>query len=364
MKKIFLYFTLTFLFVTSAALACTDFRIKAKDGSVLVARTLEFALDLHSNLMSTPRNKIFATQTNDGKPGLSWKNQYGYVYLDGLNTGFVVDGMNEAGLSIEALYLPGETEYQAVPTGKEKQALPYLFFGDWILGNFKNVEEVKQSISSVFVFAQKIPQAKDAIFPLHFAITDKAGNSLVIEFVHGDSIVYDNILGILTNAPTFDWHITNLRNYVNLTPVTPKPVVDSGITFAVTGQGSGMLGLPGDVSPPSRFVKMAVMLKAVVVPADAVEALNTAQHVINNVDIPVGFVRESAKMDPATNESTQWTVFKDLSNHIFYYRTYKDTSLRSVDLSKVNFDPTAAQLKMPIDSKQFIEDMTQKFIGS
>lgn len=354
---------ITFLLGITTSFACTDFRIQAKDGSVLITRSMEFALDLKSNLVSVSRNMLFTTTAPNGKPGLSWKNKYAYLFLDALNTSRVVDGMNEQGLSYEALYLPGETQYQTVPVGQEAHALPYLFFGDYILGNFKSVDEVKQALNSFYLFPQEIPEAKNFIFPLHFSIFDNTGKGIVIEYVAGKMNVYDNQLGILTNAPTYNWQITNLRNYISLSPTSPAPVVDNGITFVSTGQGSGMLGLPGDTSPPSRFVKISVLLKTIYSSNNAVEALNAAQHVINNVDIPLGFVREIQNINKVTSELTQWVVFKDLTHKIFYYRTYGDLTLHAVDLNKINVMPNAPQQRMSIISPQYVIDMTQKFMG-
>ena len=81
---------------------------------------------------------------------------------------------------------------------------------------------------------------------------------MVIEYVNGAAHVYDNPIGVFTNSPAFDWHITNLRNYVNLSPINVAPVKLSGKTLKGLGQGSGLLGLPGDYTPPSRFVRAAV----------------------------------------------------------------------------------------------------------
>jgi len=345
-------------------MACTDIRVTAKDGTVLIGRSMEFAVDMNSRLMSTPRGKIFTNSTNDGQPALSWKNRYGYVFLDGFNIGAPIDGLNEHGLSLEGLYLPGETQYQTIPKGQENQGLPYFRFGDWVLGNFKTVDEVKQALSRVYVFAQKTPQTKNLIFPLHFSIYDASGKGIVVEYVGGKMNVYDNNIGVLTNSPAYHWQTSNLRNYLNLSPSTPKPVIDRGAFFVATGQGGGMVGLPGDSSPPSRFVKMSVMLRTAFTPDNADGALNLAQHIINNVDIPLGFVRETQNVNTATNELTQWVVFKDLTHKILYYRTYNDLTLRAINLTKLNFSAESPVLTMPIQSKQSIVDMTPLFISS
>ncbi len=356
--------TAILLCVSIKSIACTDFRLTAQDGTIVIARSLEFAQDLKSSLMTSPRGKKFSDTAPDGKPGMNWTAKYGYVFLDALDSGITVDGMNEQGLSVEALYLPNETQYQTVPDGKDNQAIAYFHLGDWILGNFKTVDEVKQALPTVYVFSQALPQFNNFVFPIHFAVYDNSGKGLVIEFINGKLTTYDNEVGVMTNSPAYSWHITNLRNYVNLTPAQPKPIIDNGIKFIATGQGAGMMGLPGDISPPSRFVKVSIMKNTVLAPNNANEAVNIAQHIINNVDIPLGFVREGQASDKASSELTQWVVFKDLTHKMFYYRTYGDLTLHAVDLTKLNLAENSPILKMPITSKQYVMDMTKQFMGA
>lgn len=348
------------LMTTNSAQACTDFRLTAKDGTIVISRSMEFSVDMQSNLRSSPRNRVITTMSNNKTPAMSWKAKYGYLYVDGMNQEVALDGMNEMGLAFEALYLPGEAQYQTVPAGKDSQSLPYLYFGDWILGNFKTVDEVRQALASIYVFEQTIPTLGDMIFPLHFSIYDSTGKGLVVEYVKGKLNIYDNDVGILTNSPTYDWQVTNLRNYLNLSPYSPSPITANGLTFAATGQGAGMFGLPGDISPPSRFAKTAFMLKTTYPAADAASEVNLAQHIINNVDIPAGFVRALSNGKDSF-ETTQWVVFKDLTHKVFYYRTYNDMTIRSVAMDKLNFASDAPALKMPLSQAPTIMDMTQIF---
>jgi len=362
MKKILIAIA-TFFSTVSIGLACTDFRVMAEDGSVIVTRSMEFSIDMKSNLISSPREKEFKMIASNGKPGLTWKAKYGYIFLDSMGLGVPVDGMNEEGLSYEALLFPDEAGYQTVTDTNAAQAISYLHFGDWILGNFKTVDEVREAVKNIVVIDEKLPQLDNQSFPVHFSIFDKSGKGVVIEYVKGKLNVYDH-MGVMTNSPTYDWQVINLRNYVQLSPSNPKPIIAQGVTYAATGQGAGMLGLPGDISPPSRFVKMAVMLNTIQKPKDAAEALNVSQHMINNVDIPLGFVRENQNNNQATLELTQWVVFKDLTGKKMYYRTYDDLTLKEIDLAKVDLSPNAASLKMPIASSAFTVDMTEKFLGS
>jgi choloylglycine hydrolase len=339
----------------TSALACTDITLKAKDGTVLVARTMEFGPNLDSAIVSSPRAKIFKTKAPDGKPGLSWSSKYGYIFADYFHSGHPVDGINEKGLSFGYLYLPGYTQYPTVPKGEDSKALSYIDFADWVLGNFSSVAQVKKTLSHVDVFAKpsSFSNLKKVVFPLHAIITDAKGHSIVIEFVKGKVHVYNDKLGILTNSPTFDWQITNLKNYVNLSPYAPAPIKINGQTYSVTGQGSGMLGLPGDSTPPSRFVRMAVITSTVIPAKDAIAALVLAQHIIGNVDIPRGMVR-GEKGKKSALETTQWTVFKDLTHHILYFKSYDNSTLQSVAISKVDLSPNAKQLRIPISRSQIM----------
>lgn len=342
--------------------ACTDFRLTAKDGTILITRSMEFATDMQSNLRSSNHGRQVTALSPDGKPSLSWKVKYGYLSLDGLGQDIALDGINETGLTFEYLYLPGETQYQAVPADKFAQALPYYLLGDWILGNFKTVDEVKQALPNVFVYAGTFPSLGDIIFQAHAAVYDASGKGIVIEFVNGKVNVYDSI-GIMTNSPTYTWQVTNLRNYLNLSPYNPKPLTVNGLTYTSTGQGSGMVGLPGDVSPPSRFAKIAFMATAIYPAESLSDLLNQAEHLINNVDIPAGLAR-SLDNGKESSDITQWVVFKDITHKVLYYRTYNNMTLRAVSMSKVDFSDKAVRLKMPLAGNPTVIDMTAQFNGA
>lgn len=352
--------SLVFAFSVTPTQACTDFRLSATDGTLLITRSMEFGQDLQSNLRSSPRGRLFTTTTPNNKPGLSWNAKYGYVFVDGFNIDASFDGMNEAGLTFEYLYLPGETEYQTIPEGKDAQAIPYSQFGDWVLANFKSIDEVKAALNSIYVSNQIIPQIGNATLPAHASIYDSSGKGIVVEFYNNKINVYEHI-GIMTNSPKYDWHVTNLRNYINLSPDNPDPVVQKGMTYTSLGQGTGAVGLPGDASPPSRFVKIAFMLKNVNKAKNKDELINLAEHIINNVDLPSGFVRSQSEGKTIT-DTTQWVVFKDITHKKFYYRTYKDMTLQMLDMDKVNFSEKAPRLKMPIAGMPYAINITSRFL--
>lgn len=324
------------LMATSPALACTDVRIIAGDGSPTTVRTMEFALDLASEVQIVPRGVQFTSPGPRGN-GLSWTSKYGYVGMNAFAQPVATDGLNEKGLGFGALYLPGETKYPEVKPGEEQHALSNARFGNWVLGNFATVDEVREALKDVVVWAETVPQL-GSFSPLHYVIHDAAGKSIVIEFVDGQMHVYDNTVGVLTNSPTYEWHIQNLRNYVNLTPVNAAPIKIGNATYAGTGQGSGLKGLPGDPTPPSRFIMAAASAYLADKPADAKEALIVAEHVINRVDIPKGLVRDYSNGGKPTGDYTQWTTFRDHANKIYYWKSYNDPQLKAVDLNKLDFD--------------------------
>ena len=130
---------------------------------------------------------------------------------------------------------------------------PYEY-GNWLLGNFASVDEVKANFDKV-VLAPVVLDAIKQVPPVHFVVQDRSGKAVVIEPLNKSLKIYDNPLGVLTNSPTFDWHMTNLRNYVNLSATNVPPLNLGGVTLAQFGQGSGLRGLPGDFTPPSRFVR-------------------------------------------------------------------------------------------------------------
>ncbi len=322
------------LLAVSPALACTDVRLIAGDGSSMSVRTMEFAQDLGSALTIMPRGQN-AVSPGPKVNGLKWTSKYGYVGMTAFGMPLITDGMNEKGLGFGALYLPGETEYQSVASGDEAKALSNASFGNWVLGNFATVDEVRAAIGDVVVWGENVPQL-GSFAPLHYVVHDPDGKMLVIEYVGGKMKAYDGV-GVLTNSPTYDWHVQNLRNYVNLTPENAAPIKIGNVTYAGTGQGSGLKGLPGDPTPPSRFVMAAATAYLVDKPRDAKDALIVLQHLINRVDIPKGLVRDYTDGGKPMGDYTQWTTFRDHANKVYYWKTYNDPGLKAVDLKQLDF---------------------------
>ncbi|MEO1095611.1 MAG: linear amide C-N hydrolase [Cyanobacteria bacterium J06638_28] len=328
--------------------ASTDVRLIAEDESALTARTMDAQSGVNSRVIIQPRKAQFISPAPNDKAGLAWMGKYGFVYLDGFDLAVPMDGLNEVGLGMGALLLPGYTEYVAIGPNDSPIALSNLQFGAWILSQFATVEEVRLALSTVKVWGEPVPVFNDAFMPLRYVIHDANGSSLIVEFVEGNPRVYENEVGVLTNAPSYDWHLTNLQNYQQLSPVSTVSSETGTTSVGMTGQGSGWTGLPGDPTSTSRFVATAMTLAALPAPTDAVDALVMAQTLINRLEIPRGLVQYMTSNGVIEGDYTQWSVFRDHTNKVLYWRTEQDMTLRSLDLTTVDFDLATSRRVLPI----------------
>lgn len=335
--------------VGSSAQACTIFRVTADDGSIIVARSMEFAVDMKYDIVVVPRDRAYTSPAPDGKQGLTWKARNGYVGVGALGLPYgVTDGMNEKGLAIGVLWFESDMKWQTVGPNETPRALAQCMFADWVLGSFADVEELKREVRNVKVFAYADPNTRGMALNVHFAVYDAKGGSVVVEYEDGVCNVYDNPLGIMTNSPRFPWQVTNLRQYVGMTSEEPVAIKQAGATFTATGHGSGMIGLPGDITPPSRFVRLGVLTRFSDKQPNAQKNLILAQHIINTFDIPFGMVTDTMP-DKKTvlKESTQWVSFRDLTQRVLYFKTYENQNLRKIDLNKIDFTaPTLKRIPM------------------
>lgn len=317
---------------------CTGIFLKTTKKTYIYARTLEFGTDLQSQILFIPRNYNFKMLSPDNtENGLAWKTTYAALGANAFNlTGFI-DGINEKGLAGGLFYFPEFAKYQEVQPEYYNQSIPAWYLLTWILTNFSSVEEVKKNITSVFVTNLPLPGFGEV--PVHFIIHDSTGNSIVIEYIQGELQVHDNPLGVITNAPTFDWHLINLRNYVTVNALNVPPRKIDGITLEQLGQGSGMLGLPGDFTPPSRFVRAAFFQAYALTQETEQAAIQQAFHILHNFDIPQGAVRSSEEHF----EYTTWTSACDLYNKIYYWKPYSNFQLQKVKLMTHNLSAKKPQ---------------------
>jgi choloylglycine hydrolase len=338
---------------------CLSFRLTAKDGSVIVGRSQEFNADMRSNIIVVPRGQQFTGTAPNGGQGLTWDTKYAWMAANGLGMTLAADGQNEAGLGFGALYFPHFAEYEQVPAGQERRALANWEIGGWALSSFATVAEVRSGLSSVLVGDVVLPQVGGSM-PCHYIFYDRQGDCAVVEYVKGQRNVYDNPLGLMTNSPGFDWHVTNLTNYVNLSVTNVPPVDLAGLEIGPLSQGSGLRGLPGDWTAPSRFIRAVVMTQAVDTPGNAAQGVNLALHILNAFDISRGLVRPARSDTDGADDITYWATVKDLTNQIVYFRTYDNLALRMVDMKQVDTSTGGIKTVQMAGPADWVLDLTRE----
>lgn len=357
-----LHFFIAFLFLFFQSLvtsvwSCTGIQLKTKNGEYVNGRTVEFGLNLNLSGLVIPRNYAFKGTLPDGGSGLIYKAKYAAVGGGMFGEAAIADGMNEKGLAIGDFYFPGYAEYATITPQNQMHALSPTEFSNWILTQFATVDEVKAAIKSV-VIAPTTPKGWPVLPPFHYVVYDKTGKSIVIEPVKGQLVVHDNLIGVLTNSPTFDWHMTNLANYINLSPTNVAPITVDGMKIQQFGAGSGMHGLPGDFTPPSRFVRAAIFSNTAIPAENAEKGIFQVFHILNQFDIPEGAVRQTQGKE-FIPEYTLATIARDPQHLKLYFRTYEDQSIKMVDLNA--FDLNAAEIKrFSMQGTQPVQDVSKE----
>lgn len=334
MKKLFVIACLFFAFYFKAD-ACTGISMFSANGSYFQARTIEWAgSNLNSVYVVVPRDFSQTSYTPKGKNGMTFKSRFGYVGLSVQEKEFVAEGLNEAGLSAGLFYYPNYGSYLLYDEKYNSTTISDLQFVSWLLSQFASVEEVKANINKVRVVSLMGGDGSEAA--IHWRVGDSSGKQIVIEIEKGVPHIYDNPIGVITNAPGFQWHLTNLSNYINLTPVNPPAKEMYEFKVNPIGHGNGFLGLPGDFTPPSRFVRAAFFKSTAPILATPQETMMQCFHILNNFDIPIGMNFPKNEI-PDLPSATQWTSVIDLTNKEVYYKTFYNNAIRKIDLKEIDF---------------------------
>ncbi len=336
---------------------CGDFQLRTENGGVTCIRSMEFPIPMNSQLTVYSASQAQESRAPDGTAGLAWLPKYNFVGITVFGLKGPVEGMNEKGLTFGFLTFDG-SGYTTISDTEKGQALALMDVGTWILGNFADVKEVKKAIHGVKIWGEFV-EAIGQIPGLHIALHDAAGYNLVIEFINGRTHVHDNPVGVLTNDPSFDWHMKNLAQYNHLTNQPSKSMEINGTSLPTRGLGEGMSGLPGGWSSTDRFTRIATMVRFVGKLGDEKAAISAALHLSNNVDIPNNAVIGKLG-DKELSDQRLWLVIKDLVNKIFYFMG-NDFSLKCIDLNQINFKAVKHN-QIPIETEHLIIfDITDNF---
>ena len=340
----------------TVAQACTGGALTAADGGVAVGRTLEFGKPLDSQIAIWPAGSQFTGSSNRGK-GLSYTSRYGFMGATAAQyTDMILDGLNEKGLNVGLFYFPGYAQYTPDAKARQERTLAPAQLGAWLLANFATVEEVRAGLKNVDVTAQVISLLGE-VPQVHFKVQDASGKSIVIEPRDGQLLVHDNPTRVLTNSPTFPWQLTNLTNFMKASSAYPPPITVGApgageLKLVPFGMGSGGFGLPGDFSPPSRFVRMVFFTQNAVTTPTTKAAVANLFHILNNFDIPIGVARPPSGTAEVSPDFTTWTSVSNLKDLTFNWKTFGDQRVKTIDLRQA-LAAANGQLKLlPMGSQQ------------
>ncbi len=290
-------------------------------------RNLDLEYSFSETVTITPRNypfnfrKVDCIETHYALIGMAYVNDNYPLYYDAIN---------EKGLGMAGLNFPGNAYYHEVVDDLQNIA-PFEFI-PYVLTQCKTIKEVKQLLANVNLaninFSSQLPAS-----PLHWIIADKE-ESIVVESVKDGLKIYDNPVGILTNNPTFDMQLFNLNNYLHLTTKEPENTFSDKLNLHAYSRGMGGLGLPGDLSSQSRFVK-ATFTKMNSLSLDTENAsINQFFHILGSV------YQQRGCVDMLDNKY-EITIYSSCCNQdlgIYYYTTYDNSQITAVDMYKENLD--------------------------
>lgn len=334
---------------------CSDFQIKSTDNSLIYARAMDFIMPLESQIEIFNKDHDECSSSPNGDVGICWTSKYGFVGINAFDVPLVTEGMNHKGLTCGYLVM-NNTTYPTINPNDYNKSLSVTDFCMWALGLYSNVNDIKLMLDNglVRVWGNKVP-VLNIIMKLHIALHDASGNNLVIEFIDGATILYDNKLGILTNEPPLQFHLTNLGLYNRLNPVTSEGAIING-EIIPTIAGSGLDSIPGGWSPISRFVRIAVLLRYIRGIQTAQDAITAASWILNSVYVPNG-IEIGVFNNHKVIASTKWGTIKDVTNMKFYFRG-DDGVLRSLNLNKIDFSNNTKHKRYIVRQPPFSIDVT------
>lgn len=314
---------------------CTALTLKTKEGCNLFGRNMDVEYSFNQSVYLIPRNFHYKNHATNQVTTTKFAILGMATIID--QHPCLADGFNEKGLACAGLNFPGFVHYEDKLSSDKINIPPYDIIL-WILSNFETLEQVKAAVENLRIV--KIPLGENVPIPtLHWMVTDKSGKSIVIESTCKQLTVYDNPVGVLTNSPTFDWHLINLRQYMHLRPIQPKVTMWGDLELATLGQGQGTFSLPGDPSPISRFVRIAFFRAHANLSGDTLTTITEFFHLLSTV----AMIKGSVVTEQGKDDLTLYTSCMCQEKGIYYYTTYNNHRINAIDLHKE--DLNASNLK-------------------
>lgn len=304
---------------------CTAATYKTKD--FYFGRTLDYEFSYGDEITITPRNYPFHFR-EEGELS-SHHAIIGMAYVVE-NYPLYYDAINEKGLGMAGLNFVGNADYKEKVEGKDN--ITQFEFIPWILGQCATVKEARDLIEKINLlnvpFNDKLPLAQ-----LHWIISDSE-ESITVESVKEGIKVYENPLGVLTNNPPFDKQMFALNNYMNLSTKSPENKFAKGLNLQEYSRGMGAIGLPGDLSSQSRFVRVAFTKMNSISGESEKESVSQFFHILNSVDQQRG----CCDLGEGKYEITIYTSCCNTNKGIYYYTTYDNHQITAVDMHKENLE--------------------------
>lgn len=319
---------------------CTSLTFQTSD--FYFGRNLDLEYNFGEKIVITPRQYPFIF-----KFAGTLSEHYAIIGTAQISDGcpLYAEAVNEKGLCLAALNFPGNAVYAEAPESGKTNLAPFELFG-FLLGTCATVKEAEEKLKAVCIthtaFKDGYPVA-----PLHWHIADK-DRSLVLECIKDGMHLYENPVGVLTNNPPFPFQLTNLQNYMHLTSNPPENRFASALKLAPYGQGMGTIGLPGDASPASRFVRAAFCKWNSELPSGEEASVTQFFHILDNVAMVAGSVRTPEnKFDRTTYSSCI-----NASRGIYYYKTYNNNQISAVSMHKTDLDGCASVVFEQVNRQQ------------
>ena len=304
---------------------CTAATYTSKDH--YFGRNLDYEFSYHETVTITPRNYPFHFRK---APTL--EQHYAFIGMAMVIEDYPLyyDATNEKGLSMAGLNFPGNTDYKPYAEGRDN-ITPFEFI-PWILGQCATIAETKELLDRINLvkinFSEELP-----LSPLHWMISDKE-SSITVECVKEGLKVYENPVGILTNNPPFDFQMLHLSNYMNLTSKVAVSRFSDDLALNAYSRGMGAMGLPGDLSSASRFVKAAFTKMNSFSGESESESISQFFHILGSVAQQRGCVQ----VRDDQYEITIYTSCCNVDKGIYYYTTYENSQISGVDMYKEDLE--------------------------
>ena len=336
MKKIYIALLFSALFVASRdSLACTRAVYLGPNGTVITGRTMDWKTDIPTDLYIFPRG--MSRSGADSGNTVHWTSRYGSLIASGYDMG-TSEGINEKGLVVNLLYLPG-TVY--AKEGDTRPVMGISIWAQYVLDNFATVEQAVNKLSKeeFRIDAPAMPGGEKST--MHMAMSDPSGNSAILEYIDGELIIYQGSqYQVLTNAPAYNYQLV-MNDYWQ--------------------QIGGLRMLPGTNKAPDRFARASFYINAALKTDDPVTAVQTVFSVMRNVSVPLGI----STPDSPEISSTRWRSISDQKNMVYYFEATESFGALWVNLKNIDFAPNAPVKKLDLSSGQkFTGDATARFAVS